>query len=199
MKIQIILLVILGSIAQSSISQTIEFGPTVQYHRTAFQKPDPGSINITNNGVSEGVKTTETDPNIAFGGYFGYYTKKTFAFIGELFYVGTSSPNYGDNTFHSINLVPSVAAELLNTNIFVNIGAGAGFILNKPDFEGINDVEGETYSSIDFLVKFALNYRLKELFTLDGGVLVGGSTIIDDQNRFHFYIGARVPLNLFLD
>ena len=198
MKIKLLLIALL-IISQHSISQTIEFGPMVQYHRTAFQKPDSGTIVISNNGASEGVKTTETDPNLAFGGYFGYYTENTFAYIGELFYVGTSSPNYGDNIFHSINLVPSVAAEIMNTNIFINIGAGAGFIMNKPDFEGVNDVKGESYNNIDFLVKFALNFRLKELFTLDGGILVGGSDIVDNQNRFHFYFGARVPLNLILD
>ena len=97
-----------------SFSQTIEFGPSIQYHRTAFQKPDSGTIVITSSGSSgEGVKTTETDANIAFGGYFGYYTENTFVYLAELFYVATSSPNYGDNSFQSINLVPSVAAEVL--------------------------------------------------------------------------------------
>jgi hypothetical protein len=183
-----------------SFSQTIEFGPSIQYHRTAFQKPDSGTIVITSSGSSgEGVKTTETDANIAFGGYFGYYTENTFAYLAELFYVATSSPNYGDNSFQSINLVPSVAAELGNSNLFINIGVGAGFILNQPDFEGINDVAGEKFNSIDILAKLALNFRLRELFTLDGGILMGASDIVDNQNRFHFYLGVRVPLNLLIN
>ena len=184
-------------ICHFSYSQTIEFGPLIQYHRTAFQKPDSGTIDISGSNINEGVKTTETDPNIAFGGYFGYFTENTFAYIGELFYVSTSSPNYGDNSFQSINFIPGVAVEILDSNLFINIGIGAGFILNKPDFEGINDVEGETYKNIDALVKFALNYRIKKVFTLDGGVLYGASDIVDNQNRFHFYLGTRVPLNLF--
>jgi hypothetical protein len=99
------LFVLLLIIPFVSFSQTIEIGPSLQYHRTAFQKPDSGTIIIsTSGGSSEGVKTTETDANIAFGGYFGYYTENTFAYLAELFYVATSSPNYGDNSFQSINL-----------------------------------------------------------------------------------------------
>jgi hypothetical protein len=197
-KYLFILLFLISTVV--SFSQTIEFGPLIQYHRTAFQKPDSGTIVITTSGgSSEGVKTTETDANIAFGGYFGYYTENTFAYLVELFYVATSSPNYGNNSFQSINLVPSVAAELGNSNIFINLGVGAGFILNQPGFEGINDVVGEKFNSIDILAKLAFNFRLKELFTLDGGVLMGVSDIVDDQNRFHFYLGARVPLNLLIN
>ena len=64
------------------LSQTIEFGPTLQYHRTAFQRPD-GSINVNIDGVTEGTTTTETNPNVAFGGYAAYYTENTFAYAAE--------------------------------------------------------------------------------------------------------------------
>ena len=183
-----------------SFSQTIELGPTLQYHRTAFQRPD-GSIVINTGsspGVSEGKVTTETDSNFAFGGYAAYYTENTFAYIGEVFYVNTSSPNYGDNSFQSINLIPSAAIELFNSNLFVNLGVGAGFILNKPEFVGIDEIPGNEYKSVDLLLKLALNFRIKQLLTIDGGLMQGLTKIVDESNRVHFYLGVRVPLNLVL-
>ena len=179
-------------------AQTIEFGPTLQYHRTAFQHPDSSTIVVSQNGVSNGVKTTETDSNIAVGGYVAYYTENTFAYIAELFYVQTSTPNYETDAYQSINLIPSIAAELGNSNIYVNIGAGAGFLLNEPDFSDVPDVNGDEYKSIDILAKGAFNFRIREIATLDGGILMGLTNVVDEENRFHFYLGARVPLNLLL-
>jgi hypothetical protein len=198
-RISILLLLVI--VSTSSLSQTFEIGPSLQYHRTAFQRPD-GSIVINTGptpGVSEGKVTTETDSNIAFGGYAAYYTENTFAYIGELFYVSTSSPNYGDNSFQSINLIPSVAVEIFNSNLFVNVGVGAGFILNEPDFEGIDEIPGNEYKSTDLLLKLALNFRLKKLLTIDGGLMQGLTKVVDESNRVHFYLGVRIPLNLFLN
>ena len=100
-KLTLLLLCLFTSL--SALSQTFEFGPSLQYHRTAFQFDNEDEIIISDYGISEGTKTTETDSNIAFGGYAAYYTENTFAYIAELFYVTTSSPNYGDNKFNSIN------------------------------------------------------------------------------------------------
>jgi|TARA_R100000306_G_scaffold8545_1_gene11832 hypothetical protein len=195
-KITLLLLCLI--VSSPLLSQTFEFGPSVQYHRTAFQFDDEDEIIISDYGISEGTKVTEADSNIAFGGYAAYYTENTFAYIAELFYVTTSSPNYGNNKFNSINLIPSVAAEMFNSNLFINAGLGAGFLLNKPDFEDIKDVEGKDYSSVDILLKLALNYRIKNVLTIDGGALFGAIDIVDEQHRFHYYLGARVPLNVLI-
>jgi|GEM_PF-6570453 len=201
MKKAVLLIVFLLSllITDNVLAQTLEFGPLVGYHRTAFQKPDSSTIVFSGNSAGKGSTTTETDANIAFGGYVAYYAEKTYAFIGEVYYVTTSTPNYATDGFQSINLIPSIAAELGNSNLYVNIGAGAGFLLNEPDFSNVQDVAGIDYKSVDFLVKGALNFRIKEILTLDGGVLMGFTDVVDDINRFHFYLGARVPLNLLLN
>lgn len=194
-------LLFLGVLLNSflAISQTIEFGPLVQYHRTAFIFEDRTKIIVGDDNINYGNKTTESDSHIGFGGYAAYYTENTFSYAVDLFYVATSSPNYGDNTFHSINLIPTVGAEIGNSNLHFNLGIGAGFMLNKPSFDNVKDVQPRNYSAIDGLVKLALQYRIKELLSIDGGVLYGVNNVVDEQRRFHFYIGARVPLNLFLD
>ncbi|MBT0608192.1 hypothetical protein [Aequorivita echinoideorum] len=180
-------------------AQTFEFGPLLQYHRTAFTFEDDSKIVVSNNSIDNGSTTTETSPHVAFGGYAAYYTENTFSYAADLFYVSTSSPNYGDNVFHSINLIPTVGAELGNSNIHFNLGIGAGFILNEPSFENLKDVEPINYKSIDGIIKLALQYRIKKVLSIDGGVLYGINTIVDEQRRFHFYLGARVPVNLFFE
>ncbi len=178
-------------------SQTFEFGPLLQYHRTAFVFEDKSKVIVGDNDIDYGNKTTESDAHIAFGGYAAYYTENTFSYAVDLYYVETSSPNYGDNVFQSINLIPTVGAELWNSHLHFNLGIGAGFFLNKPAFENVKDVEPKNYTAIDGLVKLALQYRIKNVLSIDGGVLYGVSSIVDDKRRFHFYIGTRVPVNLF--
>lgn len=185
-------------ISFTSISQTLEFGPLLQYHRTAFIFEDKSKIIIGDNDIDYGTKTTESDGNFAFGGYASYYTENTFSYAVDIFYVATSSPNYGDNTFQSINLIPTVGAEIGNSNLHFNLGIGAGFILNKPAFENVKDVRPINYKAIDGLVKLALQYRIKNVLSIDGGVLYGVGNIVDEQRRFHFYIGTRAPINLLL-
>ena len=197
MKRLLILAIFLNSFF--AISQTIEFGPLVQYHRTAFIFEDKSKIIVGDNNIDYGNKTTESDSHIGFGGYVAYYTENTFSYAADLFYVATSSPNYGDNTFNSINIIPTVGAEIGNSNLHFNLGIGVGFLLNKPSFEGVKDVQSTNYKAIDGLVKLALQYRIKEVLSIDGGVLYGVNSIVDEQRRFHFYIGTRVPLNLFID
>ena len=72
-------------------------------------------------------------------------------------------------------------------------------MLNKPSFDNVKDVQPKNYSAIDGLVKLAIQYRIKEILSIDGGVLYGVSKVVDEQRRFHFYIGTRVPLNLILN
>jgi hypothetical protein len=194
-------LLLLGIFLNSflAISQTFEFGPLVQYHRSAFIFEDRSKIIVGDNDIDYGNKTTESDSHFAFGGYAAYYTENTFSYAADLFYVATSSPNYGDNTFHSINLIPTVGAEIGNSHLHFNLGIGVGFMLNKPSFDNVKDVQPKNYSAIDGLVKLAIQYRIKEILSIDGGVLYGVSKVVDEQRRFHFYIGTRVPLNLILN
>ena len=88
---------------------------------------------------------------------------------------------------------------MFNSNLFINAGLGAGFLLNKPGFEDIKDVKGENYSSVDILLKLALNYRIEEVLTIDGGALFGAIDVVDEQRRFHYYLGVRVPLSLIIN
>ena len=194
---KIFTLLAFGFISFVGISQTLEFGPLIQYHRTAFRFEDKSKIVVGDNNINYGTKTTESDAHIAFGGYAAYYTENTFSYAVDLFYVSISSPNYGDNTFQSINLLPTVGAELWNTHLHANVGIGAGFFINKPSFENVQDVEPDNFKSIDGLLKLALQYRIKNVLSIDGGVLYGLSYIVDEQKRFHFYIGTRIPVNLF--
>ena len=98
---KIFTLLAFGFISFVGISQTLEFGPLIQYHRTAFRFEDKSKIVVGDNNINYGTKTTESDAHIAFGGYAAYYTENTFSYAVDLFYVSISSPNYGDNTFHS--------------------------------------------------------------------------------------------------
>ncbi len=194
-------LILFGILLNSflAISQTFEFGPLIQYHRTAFTFEDRDKIVLGDDNIDYGTTTTESDSHIGFGGYVAYYTENTFSYAADLFYVATSSPNYGDNTFQSINLIPTVGVEIGNSKLHFNLGIGLGFMLNKPSFEGVKDVEPINYKAIDGLVKLALQYRIKEILSIDGGVLYGVNNIVDEQRRFHFYLGTRVPLNLYFD
>jgi hypothetical protein len=194
-----IIILVLIFIPFLGISQTLEIGPVIQYHRTAFIFEDKSKIIVGDNNIDYGNKTTESDSHIAFGGYATYYTENIFSYGADLFYVATSSPNYGDNTFNSINLIPTVGAEIGNSKLHVNLGIGVGFFLNKPSFEGVKDVEAKNYKVLDGLVKLALQYRIKNILSIDGGVLYGVNSIVDEQRRFHYYLGARVPLNLLIN
>ena len=200
MNLQNPLLTLLLLIFSSSlVAQTLEVGPSVGYHRTAFQRPDSGTIVITGTGAGEGVVTTETDANIAFGGYVAYYSVSFLGFMGEAFYVTTSTPNYNTDGINSINVIASVTGELFNSGLYVNIGAGPGFLLNEPDFSNVDEIQGNNYKNIDFLIKGAFQYRFEEVLTLEGGIISGVTDVVDESNRFHFFFGVKVPLNLILN
>ena len=197
---KIILSVLLAIFSLTCYAQTIEFGPTLGYHLTAFQRPDTGTIVISSTGGGNGTITTETDGNIAFGGYFAYYSESLLGFMAEAFYVTTSTPNYNADGIQSINVIASVTGELFKSGFYVNIGGGAGFLLNEPDFSNEEEVLGNDYKNIDFLIKGAFQYRFEEVLTLEGGIMAGFTNIVDDKiNRFHFFVGAKVPLNLILN
>lgn len=182
-------------------SQTIEFGPLAQYHRTVFKSKGETTkeYSQTMGQVvnSTEINITESAENYAYGLYAAYYTEKSLSYSIDLFYVTTSSPNYGNVKFKSINLIPNVGIELGNSNIHFSVGFGAGFILNKPSFENVKDVESRKYKAIDGLAQMAFHYRIKKVLTFDGGALYGVNNIVDKHSRIHFYIGARVPVNLF--
>lgn len=191
-----VLTVIFLFISFLAVSQTFEIGPLLQYHRTAFQFEDKSKVVVSENNIDYANKVTESDQHLAFGGYAAYYTENTFSYTLDLFYVATSSPNYRDNIFQSINLIPNVGVEFLNTNLHISFGLGAGFILNKPAFENVKDVDPKNYKAIDGLAQLALHYRIKNILTIDGGSFLGLNNIVDEQRRIHFYLGARAPLNL---
>ncbi len=195
----ILLFIITLLLAGTTFSQTIELGPSLGYHLTAFQRPDAGTIVISSSGGGNGTVTTETDGNIAFGGYFAYYSESFLGFMAEAFYVTTSTPNYNADGIQSINVIASATGELFNSGFYVNIGGGAGFLLNEPDFSNEGEVLGTNYKSIDLLIKGAFQYRFEEVLTLEGGIVSGVTDIVDDEiNRFHFFFGVKVPLNLIL-
>ena len=197
---KILLSALLTVFSLNCYAQTIEVGPTLGYHLTAFQRPDTGTIVITSTGGGNGKVTTETDGNIAFGGYFAYYSESLLGFMAEAFYVTTSTPNYNADGIQSINVIASVTGELFKSNFYVNIGGGAGFLLNEPDFSNEEEVIGNDYKNIDFLIKGAFQYRFEEILTLEGGIMAGFTNIVDDKiNRFHFFVGAKVPLNLIIN
>ncbi len=182
-------------------SQTIEFGPLAQYHRTLFKSKGETTTEYSQTMGqvvnSTEINFTESAENYAFGIYAAYYTEKSLSYGIDVFYVSTSSPNYGDIKFNSINLIPNARIELGNSNIHFSIGFGAGFILNKPSFDTVKDVESKKYKSIDGLAQMAFHYRIKKVLTLDLGALYGVNNIVDKHSRIHFYFGARVPVNLF--
>ncbi|MDX1463867.1 MAG: hypothetical protein R3359_12480 [Marinirhabdus sp.] len=202
MKTPKLLLALLSILAlcETAAAQTLEVGPSLGYHWTAFQRPDSGTIIINSNGAGNGKITTETDGNLAIGGYVAYYTESLLGFMGEAFYVTTSTPNYDADGIQSINVIASLTGELFNSGLYVNIGPGAGFLLNEPDFSNEDEVLGTDYKTIDFLIKGAFQYRFEEVLTLEGGVMSGFTKILDDEiNRFHIFFGVKVPLNLILN
>lgn len=197
---KILLSTLLAIFSITCYGQTIEFGPSLGYHLTAFQRPDTGTIVINSTGGGNGKVTTETDGNLAFGGYFAYYSESLLGFMAEAFYVTTSTPNYNADGIQSINVIASATGELFNSGFYVNIGGGAGFLLNEPDFSNEGEVVGNNYKNIDFLVKGAFQYRFEEVLTLEGGIMAGLTNVVDEEiNRFHFFVGVKVPLNLIIN
>lgn len=187
-------------ITSYGISQEFEIGPMINYEPSSFNIPDSSFIVIGGpGGASEGSRTTGFEKHITFGGYAAYFFEDNVGVAAELFYQETSATEFGDNVFKSINFIPYGAFEFWNTNIFLNLGAGIGLMIDTPEFgEGYN-VDKKDIKKFDIPVKAGFDYKIDNILTIGFGVHSSVTRVVKDEIlRTHYYLGIKVPLNRIL-
>lgn len=184
--------------------QSLEIGPMFNLERTTFTIPTEGFSIILggNGGISENTRNTGRDSNIAVGGYISYYFdggySDRFAVSAELFYNKTSSPEFGDNSFSTISLIPYFNISFFDDfPLFFGFGGGIAFAINTPTFE--DDFTNERVKNVDIPLKLFTAYRLENIITIELGVHGSVTKIIEDiASRNSYYFGVKVPLNKLL-
>ncbi|MBP0905860.1 hypothetical protein ACFSKN_15075 [Mariniflexile gromovii] len=193
-----ITLLLMFLICGLSFAQEFEIGPMFNYERTSFNIPDDSFIIVGEYG-GEGSRTTGYESNFSFGVFGQFFLEERIAIAGELFYTKTTSTEFKDIEFTSINFIPYASLSLIrNGELYLNLGAGIAYMTKTPDFE--NEELNEKTKKFDFPIKLGLNYRFPKLLIIDVGIHSPFSRIVEDELlRTAYYLGIKIPLNQILN
>lgn len=159
-----------------STTLTVDTGETViNYDGTSGQRTENLGRKVNFSAGVYGTINLQDNTNIAI----------------ELFYNRTSAKDVPNATFDALNLVPYIDIDYFDINLYFNVGAGMGYMINKPDF---ND-ESITTEDFDFFGKFALAYKFDDLGRIEAGFNLPFTEVINDNiSRSKYYIGVKFPI-----
>jgi hypothetical protein len=179
-----------------SVGQELVYGPMISFDRTTFVIPDTSVIIIGGpGGGGPGSQDLGRESNFSAGGFLYWYPVKRAFYGGELFYSRHTASTAEGVVVSSINVIPQFGWDLLNINLFVNGGIGAGYLFSIDGFD-----ENFDTSSVDIALKFGLTYRLKNIITIEAGIRGSVTDFEKSQeiNRESLYAGVKIPLSQFI-
>ena len=182
----------------NSYSQEFEIGPMFNLEHTSFNIPDDSFIVIGGPGAgSEGSRTTGFENNFSGGIYGSYFFSEQLALSAELFYTKTSSTEFGEKSFSSINFIPYLSYGFFeDIPLFINLGGGVAYMIKTPDFGDKYSIQEEEIKKVDIPLKFSISYNVKDLFLIDLGIHSSVTRVVEDKIlRTAYFIGVKVPLN----
>jgi len=179
-----------------SKAQENEFGLMFNIANTTLSVPNGGITISSGGGISENTDNTGYKTNLAIGLYGSFNVQHRTNIGVDLFYDKTSSKDLKDTEFTAINLIPYFDYDIFGINLFVNIGAGVGYILNEPDFDNQN-LKTEKF---DFIAKIALSYKFESIGRIEIGTYSAVTSVVKDYlSRHKYYIGIKFPIDKYLE
>jgi hypothetical protein len=177
-------------------SQENEFGFMLNIANTTLAVPDGGITFNSGGGIIQDTENTGYKTNFAIGLYGSFNVQYRMNIGTELFYDKTSSRDLSNIEFSAINLIPYFDYDIFGANLFVNIGAGIGYIFNQPNFQNQN----RKIEKFDFIAKIALAYKFKNLGRIEIGTYPGVTNVVKNYlTRNKYYIGIKFPINKYLE
>lgn len=182
-------------------SQDWEFGPLLNYESTTFTFPDDNTIIVGGNG-GRGIDNLGRESNFSFGVYATRNPIGNGFYGAELFYGRHTAAETEGVTVDALNFIPHFAFDVFDIGLYIGAGIGVGYIINT---EGIDESpdgfgNGPEIQRIDFPIRIALSYPLKDIITVEAGIR-GSLTSFEKQaelKRNSFFVGIKVPLSHIL-
>ena len=137
-------------------------------------------------------KNTGYQNNYAFGGYLTRdFGVKAF-YGGELFYNRTTSRDLSRVSLSHLNVIPTIGSKMYDTNFYLELGIGAGILLEN---EGLEENYGGDINTVEIAGKLSCGYHLNAIGRIEVGAYAGSATISDIMTRAMFVVSTKFQLD----